>query len=183
MKRLVNYNQFLNEKYIENPEFKIKTFFDELTKKINEWFEKGTFAANGSKLGKITTSQLYDTEKNLIFEFSDDDNYYQVYVIISLEDVTEDSMNDCYVKVKKYTSDAEFIKAYGEDVLIDELNEDKIVQLLSTLEENIDKGTYTDTAETEKEETEEEGEFGGEAPQMPQETTVQGQTPPQSPVQ
>lgn len=135
MKKLIGYTQFINEKYTENPEFRIKTFFDELTKNINHWFTEGTFAANGSELGKITQSILYDTEKNLIFEFSDADNYYQVYVIISLEDVTEDEMNDCYIKVKKYTNDGELIRTLGEDVLIKELNEDKIIELFSRMDE------------------------------------------------
>lgn len=181
MRKLFNYNQFLNEKYIENPEFKIKTFFDELTTNINKWFNEGTFAANGSELGKITTSQLYDTEKNLIFEFTDENNYYQVYVIISLEDITEETINDCYVKVKKYTDDAKFIGSYGEDVLIDNLKEDKIIELISKLDEKLDKGSYTQG--TNNEQTEDQGEFGGETPEMSKETTIQSQTPPETPVQ
>lgn len=183
MKKLISYKQFINEKYIENPEFKIKTFFEQLTNNINKWFTEGTFAANGSELGKITTSQLYDTEKNLIFEFSDENNYYQVYVIVSLEDITEDTINDCYVKIKKYTDDGKLLGTHGEDVLINNLKEDKIVELLSKLDENLEKGTYTNTEEIDNEQTEDESEFGGEAPEMPQGTTVQSQTPPESPVQ
>jgi hypothetical protein len=169
MKKLVKYSEFINEKYTEDPEYKIKSYFDQLIKDINKWFTEGAFASSGAVLGKITPSVLNDIEKNLIFEFSDEENYYQVYVIISLEDVTDEEMNDCYVKVKKYTNEGELLKTLGEDVLIKDLNEDKIVGLFSRLSETegsdaTEKGKTSETEEETPEipETEEEtpGDLG-----------------------
>lgn len=164
MKNIFNYNQFINEKYIENPEFKIKTYFDELTKSINKWFTEGTFAANGSVLADVKLSTLNDIEKNLIFDFNDKENYYQVYVIVSLEDVNENEINDCYVKVKKYDNEGNLLKSFGEDVLMDELTENKITELFAKLNE---------TEEQENSQEEPQEEVQGQ--KIQKNTQVQGQ--------
>jgi len=166
MKNIFNYNQFINEKYIENPENKIKTFFEDLKVSINKWFTEGTFAANGSILADVKINLLNGLEKNLMFDFEDQDNYYQVYVIISLEDVNDNEINDCYVKAKKYDKDAEpkLLKTYGEDVMMDELTENKITEIFVKLNEKIEE------AENPKEPQE---EVQGE--KIKKDTQIQGQ--------
>ena len=137
MSKIFNYQEFVNEKYEENPEFRIKSFFVELEKNIRDWFEEGTFAANGAILGNINRSLTHAIEKNLTFEFSDEEFYYQVYVIMSLQDVGKDTLDECYVKVKKYDLDSmKLLRTKGEDVQVSELNEDKILELFSKLDED-----------------------------------------------
>lgn len=135
MTKIYKFGEFINEKYEENPEFRIKTFFDELSKNIKNWFTEGTLAANGSELADIKISTLNDKDKNLMFDFNDQDNYYQVIVIMSLEDVTEEELTSCYVKVKKYDNDGVLLRTLGEDVDVSDLNEDKIIELFSKMEE------------------------------------------------
>jgi len=75
-------------------------------------------------------------DKNLIFEFNDDEFYYQVYIIISIKDVGEEQLDECYVKVKKYdAANMTLLRTLGEDVMISELNEDKILELFSKLDD------------------------------------------------
>ena len=73
MSRIKKFNDFLNEKYEESPDFRIKSFFEELEKNIRNWFVEGTLAANGAELGKIERSLANAIDKNLIFEFSDEE--------------------------------------------------------------------------------------------------------------
>ena len=169
MKNIFNYSQFINEKYVENPEFKIKSFFEELSKSINKWFTEGTFAANGSILADVKINLGDGLEKNLMFDFEDEENYYQVYVIISLEDVNDNEINDCYVKVKKYDKEAEpkLLKTYGEDVMMDDLTENKITEIFVKLNEKIEKD------ENPEENTQEPQEVQGQ--KMKKDTQVQGQ--------
>ena len=136
MSKILKFQAFLYEKYEENPEFRIKSFFVELEKNIRDWFENGTFKANGAELGKIERSLSHATDKNLIFEFNDEDFFYQVYIIVSINDVGEDMLDECYVKVKKY--DAVYmtlLRTLGEDVQVKDLNEDKILELFAKLDE------------------------------------------------
>ena len=135
MEKILRFYDFLNEKYLETPEHRIKKFFDELSKNIKYWFSEGVFAANGSELADIKISTLVDVDKNLIFDFTDNEFYYQVIIIVSLEGVEEEELKSCYIKVKKYDGDGEMIRTLGEDVKIEELNEDKIVELFSKLDD------------------------------------------------
>ena len=146
MSRVKKFNAFLNEKYSEgsllaekyeeSPDFRIKSFFEELEKNIRNWFIEGTLAANGAELGKIERSLANAIDKNLIFEFSDEEFFYQVYVILSLQEVGEDELDECFVKVKKYDVESmTLLKSLGEDVKTSELDEDKILELFAKLDE------------------------------------------------
>jgi hypothetical protein len=139
MPRVLKFNAFLNEKYDENPDFRIKQFFVELEKNIRNWFEEGTLAANGAELGKVERSLANAIDKNLIFEFNDQEFFYQVYVIVSLQELDEDILDECFVKVKKYELESmTLLRSLGEDVKVSELNEDKILELFSKLDEESD---------------------------------------------
>jgi multidrug efflux pump subunit AcrB len=137
MQKIFKFQEFINEKYEENPEYRIKSFFEELEKNIKDWFDDGTFGANGAELGEIKRSMTSSMEKNMIFDFNDDEFYYQVYIIMSIKDVGEDSkLDECYIKVKKYdNSTMKLLRYYGEDVNISDLNEDKILEMISKLDE------------------------------------------------
>lgn len=139
MSRVKKFNEFLNEKYEESPDFRIKSFFVELEKNIRDWFVSGTLGANGAELGKIERSLANAIDKNLIFEFSDEEYFYQVYVILSLQDVGVDVLDECYVKVKKYdTETMTLLRSLAEDVKVSDLNEDKILELFAKLDEESD---------------------------------------------
>ena len=136
MIKIAKYKEFINEKYEESPEFSIKSFFTELEKNIRNWFDKGTFAINGAVLGDIKRSLTHAIEKNLIFEFNDEEFYYQIYVIISIQDVGEDELDECYIKVKKYDVDSmKLLRSLGEDISVSDLNEDKILELIAKLDD------------------------------------------------
>jgi len=133
--KIKRFNDFLNEKYMETPEHRIKKFFDELSKNINNWFTEGSFASNGSELADIQTSTLVDTDKYLMFDFNDNEFYYQVMIIMSLEGVEEETLDTCHIKVKKYDNNGNLIRTLGEDIDVADLNEDKIIELFSKLDE------------------------------------------------
>lgn len=136
MTKIISFKEFINEKYEESPEFRIKSFFTELEKNIRDWFDEGTFFINGAVLGDIKRSLTHAIEKNLIFEFNDEEYYYQIYVIISIQDVTEDDLDECYIKIKKYDVDTmKLLRSLGEDVMVSDINEDKILELISKLDD------------------------------------------------
>ncbi len=136
MAKIVKYKDFINEKYEESPEFRIKSFFTELEKNIRDWFDEGTFAINGAVLGDIKRSLTHAIEKNLIFEFNDEEFYYQIYVIISIQDVSEDELDECYVKIKKYdVGSMKLLRSLGEDISVSDLNEDTILELIANLDD------------------------------------------------
>lgn len=129
----------LREKYNENPDFRIKNFFIELEKNIHNWFDTGTLGVNGAELGKIERSLANAIDKNLIFEFNDAEYFYQVFVIVSLQDVEEDILDECFVKVKRYDADSmTLLRTISEDVKISDLNEDKLLEMINKLDEESD---------------------------------------------
>lgn len=139
-KRILDYNKYIKENnYIEDPEHRIKKFFQELEKNIKFWFDEGSLSVNNAVLYDIKFDTSNNVEKYLIFDFQDDDFYYQVIVIVTLQEVEEETLDNCYVKVKKYDIDSsELLRQLSENVEISELNEDKILELFAKLDEQSD---------------------------------------------
>ena len=185
MKNILGYNSFkkLNEKYEEDPEYRIKKFYDKLEKNIRLWFSEGSFALNGANLYDIKVSTSNNIDKTLMFDFQDDKYYYQVIFIVSLEEVNENTLEDCYIKVKRYDIDqSTLIKEVDKNVMIKDLNEDKLIELFAELdneeEESLldDEGNLETTSDTEEEKLQEE-----EPPiEGQKEKAIQSQPQPQS---
>ena len=139
MKKLLNFNSFINEKYEEDPEFRIKKFFDELEKNIKFWFDEGSFAANDAQLYDIKQNTSNNIEKYLMFDFQDEEFYYQVIFVVTLQEVEEDTLDDCHITVKKYDAEnSELLRQLSKDVDIKELDEDTILELFAKLDEESD---------------------------------------------
>ena len=125
----------LNEAYEEDPEFRIKKYFIELEENIRKWFEEGSFSLNDVQLYDIKTNTTNNLDKYLMFDFQDESYYYQIIVIVSLQEVTEDTLKECYVKVKRYeTETSKLLKQTSESVMVEDLNEDKIIELIDNLD-------------------------------------------------
>jgi hypothetical protein len=75
MKLILSYNKFLNEKYEEDPEYRIRKFFVELEKNIRYWFSEGSFAASEAELYDIDIETTNNVEKYLKFDFQDTEFY------------------------------------------------------------------------------------------------------------
>ena len=135
MREVQRYYQFINEKYTEDPEYRIEQFFKELEKNIKFWFTEGTLGATESELININISRNKGIDKDIMFDFKDEEFYYQVIIIISLEGVAEEELIDCFIKVKKYDNDANLIRTLGEDVSIKDIDEDLILTMFSKLDD------------------------------------------------
>ena len=132
----------LNEAYEEDPEFRIKKYFIELEKDIRMWFEEGSFSLNGVQLYDIKTNTTNNLDKYLTFDFQDENFYYQIIVIVSLQEVSEDTLKECYIKVKRYDIEtSELLKQSSESVMVDDLNEDKIIELIDNLDNESENPT------------------------------------------
>lgn len=161
MKKVLNFNTFLNEKYIEDPEYRIRKFFEELEKNIKFWFSEGSFSVNGTELYDINIETTNNIEKYLKFDFQDDNFYYQVIFIVTLQEVEEEVLDECHIKLKRYDIESgDLLREIGEDVDIKDLNEDTVLELFakmdevsdSILGEEEDEGTLSDD-DTELEDT------------------------------
>lgn len=140
--KILRYDNFkkMNEAYEEDPEFRIKKYFLELEKDIKKWFEEGSLSLNGVKLYDIKTNTTNNLDKYLTFDFQDEEFYYQIIIIVSLQEVTEDTLKECYVKVKRYDVEtSELLKQSAQSLMVDELDEDKIIELIDDLDNETEK--------------------------------------------
>ena len=153
MKKILGYNTFINEKYQEDPEYRIRKFFDELKKNIKFWFDEGSFAANGAELMDIDIETTNNIEKYLKMDFIDSEYYYQIIFIVTLQEVEEDNLDECHIKVKRYDLESsELLRELGEDVDIKDVKEDTVLELFGKLDEvsdsilgeEEDEGTLSD---------------------------------------
>lgn len=187
MKNILDYKNFrkLNERYEEDPEYRIKKFFDKLEKNIRLWFTEGSFSLNNTQLFDIKVSTTNNIDKTLMFDFQDDNYYYQIIFIISLEEVNENTLEDCYIKVKRYEIEtSELLKEISKDILIKDLNEDKLIELFSELdneEESLldEEGNLDSTIQGEENLQEEEKPIQSQSQKEPQpqkEKPIQSQT-------
>jgi len=138
---------------MEDPEYRIRKFFEELEKNIKFWFDEGSFAANGAELMDINIETTNNIEKYLKMDFLDSEYYYQIIFIVTLQEVEEDVLDECYIKVKRYDLEtSELIREIGEDVDIKDVSEDTVLELFGKLDEvsdsiigeEEDEGTLSD---------------------------------------
>lgn len=141
--KIKKFNDFkINEAYEEDPEFRIKKYFIELEKEIREWFSEGSFSLNDVQLYDIKTNTTNNLDKYLTFDFQDEEYYYQIIVIVSLQEVTEDTLKECYVKVKRYDAEtSNLLKQSAQSLMIEDLNEDKIIELIDNLDNEAENFT------------------------------------------
>jgi hypothetical protein len=135
MKKILNYNNFLNEKYQEDPEYRIRRFFDELEKNIKFWFDEGSLSID-TELYDINIETTNNIEKYLKFDFQDESFYYQVIFVITLQEVEEDTLDECHIKLKRYDIEtSNLLREVDEDVDIKDLNENTILELIAKMDE------------------------------------------------
>ena len=138
MEKILKFNHFLNEKYVEDPEYRIRKFFDELKKNIKFWFSEGSLSID-TELFDIDIETTNNIEKYLKFDFQDDDFYYQIIFIITLQEVEEDVLDECHIKLKRYDiNTGDLIREIGEDIKVKEINEDSVLELFVKLDETSD---------------------------------------------
>jgi hypothetical protein len=135
MKKILNYNNFLNEKYQDDPEYRIRRFFDELEKNIKFWFDEGSLSID-TELYDINIETTNNIEKYLKFDFQDESFYYQVIFVITLQEVEEDTLDECHIKLKRYDIEtSDLLREVDEDVDIKDLNENTILELIAKMDE------------------------------------------------
>lgn len=138
MKNIKSFRMF--EEYINNATNRLNTLFDEIIKNIKYWFSEGSFSKEGLTLYELEKSTANDyTEKNIVLDFSDGTWYYQVIIIVKLEDVKgNEDIKDGYMKIKKYDMSQEKLLRTWEDQinLENDLTEDYIIDKIAKLDDN-----------------------------------------------
>lgn len=136
MKTLLTYNNFLNEKYQEEPSHRIRKFLEELEKNIKFWFEDGSFAASGSELVDVKIDTLNSLEKTLKADFLSSDFYHQIIFVLTLEEVEEDILDECHIKIKRYDLDqSSLIREISDNIKVKDINEDSVLDIFTKLDD------------------------------------------------
>lgn len=140
MKKIKNYKDFsIMETYTNNPVNRLQTLFDEMIKNMKFWFTEGSLSKQGLSLYELERSTANDyTEKNILVDFSDNQWYYQVIIIVKLEDVKgNEPITDAYLKIKKYDMEqTNLIRTWeGEFDLKKDFNENFIIDKISELDD------------------------------------------------
>jgi len=152
MKKILNYNNFLSEKYQEDPEYRIRRFFEELEKNIKFWFSEGSLSID-TELYDIDIETTNNIEKYLKFDFQDVNFYYQVIFVVTLQEVEEEVLDECHIKLKRYDIETgDLLREVDEDIDIKDLNEDTVLELFAKMDEvsdsimgeEEDEGTLSD---------------------------------------
>lgn len=135
MKKVLNYSNFLSEKYQEDPEYRIRKFFEELEKNIRFWFDEGSLSID-TELYDIKIQTTNNVEKYLVLDFQDENYYYQIIFIVTLQEVEEEVLDECFIKLKRYDIEtSDLLREVSEEVEIKNLNEDTILELLVKMDE------------------------------------------------
>lgn len=147
MKNILDFSKFnkIDENYEEDPEYQIKKFFNELTKNIHKWFDDGSFSGEDIMLYDIKINTTNNTDKYLTFDFQDSNFYYLVEIIITLKEVGEDSLQDCFVKIKRYgLENSTLLTEVDKNVIVDELDDEKIAEMIAEMDDEKKKSSYSD---------------------------------------
>lgn len=156
--KIKRYNEFNimnedgNDKFFENPEEYINDKLSDLKIKIEKFFEpskkeESDDVSNFKRLGlKLEASEISNNSKlydSLQIKFSDEKNFYSLYIMIQLENALKDKqasdkIEECYVKFKKYDNQtSDIIGKISKNVKIDDINKDFLIELKSELDKKI----------------------------------------------
>ena len=86
-------------------------------------------------------------------DFIDSEFYYQIIFIVTLQEVEEENLDECHIKLKRYDIEtSDLLREIGEDVDIKKVSEDTVLELFakmnevsdSIIGEEEDEGTLSD---------------------------------------
>jgi hypothetical protein len=167
------FSQFINEEFNDTPETYIETTLQMIKKKIDKMFEyqeereeseesqnksvqaakaegKGqkesmTFKDLGLRLESSEISKYSKQYDNLTVKFSDDENTYNLFIMIELKeampkdpdkDFSTDDIEKCYIKFKKYNIDTfDVIGQLAKNAKIKDIDEEFLINLKIELDE------------------------------------------------
>lgn len=108
MKIIKLFEEYVETKSIVN---KLQMLITGYVKTIKDWFINGTFSTQEDViLHDIRYSEnTSSTTKNIIIEFSDGVNYFQIIMTINMEDYNKEigKYDKCSLEIKKYALDGE----------------------------------------------------------------------------
>ncbi len=171
--KIKKFIDFIKEEFTDTPETYIKTALTQIKKKIDSMFEFNegeepkdenkeksiksakkegsgkeksmTFKDLGVRLESSEISKYSKQYDNLTVKFSDDENTYNLYIMIELKeaiptnpdkDYSSSDIKKCYIKFKKYDLDTfEVLGQLTKNVNIKDINEEFIINLKIELDE------------------------------------------------
>ena len=106
---------------------------------------KMTLVDMGLRLESSEMSKYSATHDNVNFKFSDQEGWYNLYVVIPLEsarpeddesDFSDEDIKECSIKFKKYNNEHDLMGQVGpRTVKLEDVNEDLIVELKVELDD------------------------------------------------
>lgn len=152
IKRFYEFRTNESDDFSENPEEYVNDKLHDLKLKIDKYFnpdqkEESDDLSNFKRIGlKLDNSEISKYSKlydSLQIKFSDDTNFYSLYIMIQLENALKDKeatddISECYIKFKKYDNQStELIGKLSKNVKIKDINKDFIISLKSELDKKI----------------------------------------------
>jgi len=152
LKRFIDFKINEGEEFFENPEEYINDKLSDLKTKIDKYFdsspkEDAEDLSSFKKIGlKIESSEISKYSKlydSLQIKFSDEKNFYSLYIMIQLENALKDKQStddieECYVKFKKYDKNSsDMIGKLAKNVKIKDIDKDFIISLKSELDSKV----------------------------------------------
>ena len=129
----------LYEEFTESKNFLIKKYFDELSKKIENWFTEGSLSIDGLEfLNMDKYNTVGGMTKTLSLKFKDMQYQYSVDILIDHDMFEENELKNCYLSIKLYSENDELLTTDTDsNVDINNLTEDYLIEKISKIKEDM----------------------------------------------
>lgn len=127
----------LYEEFTESKNFLIKKYFDELSKKIKNWFTEGSLSIDGLEfLNMDKYNTVGGMTKTLSLKFKDMQYQYSVDILIDHDMFEENELKNCYLSIKLYSENDELLTTDTDsNVDINNLTEDYLIEKISKIKD------------------------------------------------
>jgi hypothetical protein len=113
----------------------IRRYFDDLLINLRSWFSEGSLSQNTNLLEIEESNLSQGTSRDIIVDFEDDDNRFQLIFFIDQGMFQDDKLTKLVLTLKKYDADNNLIENYEEEVPITDITEDFIVDKITNIDE------------------------------------------------
>jgi hypothetical protein len=125
-----------------DPQKRMVDLLEELARNIKYWFDKGALSTQGLTLYDLEKSFQNDImQKNINFNFSDQEWYYSVNISITLEEASNNAkIENAYMTIKKYDMQSEkLVRTWSDGIKVDDIKADLLIMKISELDDKTDK--------------------------------------------
>jgi len=134
MKNIKKYNEFVNEAFEDNIDYRIGLLFDEIMKRIKIWIKEGRLKKYELQYADKDDKGL-GLRRGMSIKFSNQEYLWDIAITVEVEEAIDNKVEEFFLKIKKYTqSNQKLVKTFMDTVKLKKLTPEFLIDTMEKME-------------------------------------------------